>query len=102
MNDDDIKFLKLYLDGVSKKNIIAEVFPEGGFCCNGNTAFDNTLSKVRHIVSLPWAKKDAVKNKEGILKNLDIYLAHRERIRAFKEAEEQRMQDEGFKYYYYD
>jgi hypothetical protein len=99
LHEYDIEVLKLYLDGETAKNIASKVYPDGWVGASGKTSFENSLKKCQSVLCMPWAKREAIKNKDGVLKNLEIHLAHKERLALFFKSEEQRLKTDGFTYY---
>ena len=99
LHEYDIEVLKLYLDGETANNIAAKVYPDGWVGASGKTAVENSLRNCRSALRMPWTKREAIKNKDGVLKNLEIHLAHQERLRLFFESEKQRLITDGFTYY---
>lgn len=92
-----IKFLKMYLDGVSN-SVLTQFLTNEWF--SGTVAtkhhFDGFTRSLRRQLNMPYSKKDCIENKGQILTNLNLYLDYQRRLKEFKDNEELRLQKAGY------
>lgn len=88
--------LRMYLDGDSLDKITDYLRPDRETKYEGKSLTRDVLRKLLIALSMPWDKRDCIKNKEAILKNLELAKSFNKSMNDFLEAEEKRLIASGF------
>ncbi len=93
----DVKALELALDGLSLKEIEIELCKEKGKePSKTNYSAKEHLNNVTRRLEIPNNLREITKNREQVLKNLELYREHKKRLKEFLLSEDEWLIQQGF------
>lgn len=103
LDERDIEALHMHLNGATVDQVMDYLVPTRSSESSGKMEYKRVLRKLGGILSMPYLKREAIENKEAILKNLEAVQKHYERqrefdayVEKFKADAEQKLRSDGY------